>query len=786
VKETGARFLYGIRVVEIGTSDTLRITGMLLADQGADVIRVETAHQDADGPLHQVTDRAKRRIGDFDKPGRRDRLETLLERADVLLEDCGASLPWLSSGEKSPPETLLRCSITPGAAASEKADRTWTEETVSADAGLYEPLGGAGRPRFFDLPIASVFSALHAANAVAMGLVGRARFGCNYAITVPIDRCALFSQVLSVMIKSKAPTAWEPFRMWSSPFMGVWKTAGDGYIYLHVGMPRHLRSFLFLLDRTGFKTEKNALKSCMEKTSKRDPAMLGGVREALGISRVLKGLFLRKRAEEWEAMLGKEGLCCSTIRSFDEWKSHEQVVRSGEIAACKKKDGRELKIPGPLFKSDIPQDAPDASCEKKTLSFEECLALWPAQKRTAARPCRKLPLEGIRVLDLSRVIAGPYTGRLLAEYGADVLHVSLRKTHLSWEKPFHIVFNPGKDSVTLDYSSPEGKEALKKIVEHFKPDIVLHNFLEDAARKIGLDYQSCRKWNDRIVYIDLQGFNSAGPWADRPGFEQNVQAVSGILSSYSKDGIPRILPVPVNDLSAGLIASFGAALSLRELTQNNRGNRITCFLSMPSVLMQLHRLNAGSGEEALRFNDYFKAADGWFLVSADRNALRSLCAIAGLVGVDLGPASDPTKALAPVFRRKPVPWWMDQVKRAGLEGRIHIIPRLRLGRILAREIRRNDPIFSYRNHEGIGDVLFAHSPVHLSPVGIKKLDTAKFIGSSTRTWAPAAGFDPARHSPIVPEAVHSSGLVSGIKRMLWIVSQLKWLAVIAYRQRALR
>jgi crotonobetainyl-CoA:carnitine CoA-transferase CaiB-like acyl-CoA transferase len=784
VEKTGACFLDGVRIVEVGSSDTLRITGMLLADQGADVVRIAQAPDTASLPLHDVTDRRKKTARcDPGTPEQITAVRTLFERADVVLEDIGPSL--LSRFRMVQPiiDSVIHCLITPFAS-EDKTAEAWTEETVSALSGLYEPLGGMGSPRFYDLHIASVIAALHAANAVAMALVGRSRFGCNYAVRVPVDRCALFSQVLSIMIRSKAPTVWEPFRMWSSPFMGIWKTAGDEYLYLHIGMPRHLRSFLFLLDKLGFGAEKKAIKSLLEKPSKRDPAMLAGVREALGILRVLKELFLRKKAEEWEEILGKEGLCCCKIRSFDEWRVHDQVVQSGEILACRLHDGRTLNVPGPVFESEIPGGSAGGPSENQEVPLGECREMWPAREPAAAEQCRKLPLEGLKVLDVSRVIAGPFAGRIMAEYGAEVLQVSLRTNHLSWEEPFHVVFNAGKDSVTIDYSSPEGKDAFKRIVKRFEPDIILHNFIEGAARKIGLDYESCKKWNERIIYIDLQGFNGKGPWAGRPGFEQNVQAASGILSSYSDDGTPRILPVPVNDLSAGLIAAFGAALSIRELAGNKRGNRITCYLSMPSILLQLHRLNGGDGLS--RFSGYFKASDGCFLLSADRSALQSLGSFPGFAGVDLSHASDLTKALAPVFRNKPAQWWIAQVKSAGLENRIRIVPRQKLGEILKRDLSSGDPLFSYRSHEGIGNVLFAYSPIRLSPVGIKKIGTAKFIGGSTRAWAELAGFDPARHSPKVPEHGSGSGLFTGIKRMLWFVSQLKWLAVIVYRQRALR
>lgn len=782
--------LAGIRIIEAGRCDTVHIAGMLLADQGADIIRIESAETDEfDTAFHGITDRAKRsvRVPAYSSK-QHEIFRRLVSRADVIIEDADRTLVERYGLTPDSVAPLIRCTVCPTDAPED--DTRWTEETVSAQTGLYESGIGFGSPRFYDLPLTSVLGALYAVNAVTRALIARKRFGSIDTVRIPLDRIIMFSQSLTIMIRSKTSVLWDPFRWIASPFMGVWRTAEDGYIYLHIGMPRHMRSFMFFLGKAGYTREKESIKQYLHPASRRDPIMMQSTEEAIGITAVLQKLFLKKTAGEWERTLGEAGFCCTKMRSFDEWFSHPQVVSTGQLRTCTSADGEEFSVPGPLFRSSGHlSGCPVTSCSE--LPVEQFSELWPQRAVTPEENGNGYPLTGIRVLDMSRVIAGPFTGRLLAEAGAEVLQLSLRKSQLSWEEPFGLIYNPGKSSVAVDYTRPGGKEAFKKILAQFRPDIVIHNFMDEAAEKIGCDHKSCMKINPDIICLDIRGYEKGGPWAEFPGFEQNVQTASGILATYSIGDIPRMLPLPFNDLCAGLIASFGALCSLiGKKKQHPSGNHITSYLTTPSILVSLHQLSKkGKTERAEHFNHFFKASDAWFLLSAKRSSLGKVAA-AAVPQLSRFLKSDNTideKFLTPVFKKKPVKWWIRQFREAGISDDIIITRRRILSKVLEMELSKKESLFSYQTHEGFGEVICARPPLTSKKCQVTQLTPAPFLGSSTEKYLDAAGIDPAPHTTTVPSSPPKTpSLLRWFRRLRWVIRQSRWLGVIVFKNRGLR
>ncbi|MBN1307042.1 MAG: CoA transferase [Chitinispirillaceae bacterium] len=788
---TPTDLLSGIRIVEIGHSDTIHVAGMLLADQGAEVLRIDADRSATSGTaFYKITNRAKQSfLFDADSSEHIAALHQLLGRADVLLEDLDWELELLYHLPAGSLSSTIRCTVVPSDDPGFSGH--WTEETVSALAGLYEDGLSVGvPPRFYDLPIATTLGALYTVNAIARELVGRQRFGTIDTVRIPLDHICIFAQSLTIMMRSKPPTRWEPFRLVASPFMGIWKTEGNGYIYFHVGMPRHLRSFLFFLEKTGYGKEKTAIKKYLHPQTRRDPMTAQSVREAMGISRTLQQLFLQKSADEWEKLLGNAGFCCTKIRTFEEWRIHPQVTQTNQILSCPCRDGTDLQVPGPLFDSYRLPSVTVAAERSSVLTADQCLKAWTERPTAPSRSTQsknRLPLEGIRVLDLGRVIAGPYTGRLLAEAGAEVLHLSLRDNHLQWEEPFGIIYNSGKKSVAVDFTRPEGKEAFNKIITGFKPDIIIHNFMDEAAKKIGCDYATCRKLNKKIICIDFRGYARGGPWSDHPGFEQNIQAASGILSTFCGTTVPRMLPVPMNDLCAGLIGSFGALLTLLNREQKKRGDRITTSIASSSILVHLYFLNKeGVAERRKRINRFYRASDGWLFLSADHVKLQHLKSIPLFQQSNLQDEAFDESLLALIFRKRPVRWWIAKIRSIGAQADIIILPRRTLSTVLKKELSRNDSLFSYRFHEGFGSVVCSRSALTTLKGKVKELVTAPYPGGNNKELLQKFGVDPVLHTVAIPTVnKHLSPLRQQIRRIVWILRQCKWLAVIAYRNRGL-
>ena len=194
------------------------------------------------------------------------------------------------------------------------------------------------------------------------------------------------------------------------------------------------------------------------------------------------------------------------------------------------------------------------------------------------------PLSHIRVLDLSRQLAGPWSAQILADFGADVIKVERPKVgddmrHYgppfvkgpdgkeTEECPFFLAANRNKRSVTIDIGSPEGQALIRKMIEHC--DVVIENYRVGTLARYGLGYEDLKKIKPNLIYCSVTGFGQDGPYKDRAGYDSVLQGMSGIMSiSGEPEGAPQKTGMPVSDFSAGLYASVSllAALMHRERT----------------------------------------------------------------------------------------------------------------------------------------------------------------------------------------------------------------------------
>jgi alpha-methylacyl-CoA racemase len=175
-------------------------------------------------------------------------------------------------------------------------------------------------------------------------------------------------------------------------------------------------------------------------------------------------------------------------------------------------------------------------------------------------------LDNVRVLDLSRLLPGPYATHLLAEAGADVIKIEdtemgdyARHTPPTTDEGFGLIYdaiNRGKRSVSLDLSSEDGREVFFELVED--ADVVFEQFRPGVVERLGVDYEAVQEYNDEIVYCSLSGYGQNGPYRDRVGHDLNYAATAGLLdmTRRDRDEKPRIPGIPVGDMSGGLFAAF--------------------------------------------------------------------------------------------------------------------------------------------------------------------------------------------------------------------------------------
>lgn len=191
------------------------------------------------------------------------------------------------------------------------------------------------------------------------------------------------------------------------------------------------------------------------------------------------------------------------------------------------------------------------------------------------------PLDGIRVVDLTRVLSGPFCTMLLGDMGAEVIKVEPEngdpvreqgtiREGLSW---YFASFNRNKKSIALDLYSEEGKEILARLIA--TADVLVENFRPGVLAKMGFGPERLEEINPRLVTCSVNGYGSAGPYVDRPAFDFIAQAMSGFMSvNGAADQEPMRSGQPITDLVAGLYAAFGILSALRSRDLTGRGQRV--------------------------------------------------------------------------------------------------------------------------------------------------------------------------------------------------------------------
>jgi crotonobetainyl-CoA:carnitine CoA-transferase CaiB-like acyl-CoA transferase len=187
-------------------------------------------------------------------------------------------------------------------------------------------------------------------------------------------------------------------------------------------------------------------------------------------------------------------------------------------------------------------------------------------------------LARFRVLDLTRVRAGPSCVRQLADFGADVIKIeATRQEDMGGPRdgPDFQNLHRNKRSITLNLKAPQGRDVFLRLVT--KADVVVENFRPDVKDRLGIDYESLRKVNRRIVLASVSGFGQDGPYRDRPGFDQIAQGMSGLMSVTGTERPTRV-GVAIGDVLAGIFAAYGIALALYHRQASGEGQEVTTSL----------------------------------------------------------------------------------------------------------------------------------------------------------------------------------------------------------------
>src|SRR4030088_1108878 len=203
------------------------------------------------------------------------------------------------------------------------------------------------------------------------------------------------------------------------------------------------------------------------------------------------------------------------------------------------------------------------------------------------------PLSGLRVLELARILAGPWAGQVLADLGADVIKVERRGAGddtRGWGPPsmpaaegghldaaYYHATNGGRRSVELDFETDDGKRIVRKLAA--RSDILIENFKVGGLAKFGLDYKSPPPGNPRLIYCSVTGFGQTGPYAPRAGYDLMAQGMGGFMSlTGAPDGEPTRAGVPIADIFTGVYFVVGVLAALAEREQPGRGRHVDTAL----------------------------------------------------------------------------------------------------------------------------------------------------------------------------------------------------------------
>ena len=346
------------------------------------------------------------------------------------------------------------------------------------------------------------------------------------------------------------------------------------------------------------------------------------------------------------------------------------------------------------------------------------------------------PLARFKVLDLSRVRAGPTAVRQLADWGADAIKIESPEgdAGMGGERhgPDFQNLHRSKRSMTLNLKSPEGVEILKHLVR--KADVLVENYRPDVKFRLGIDYATLRPVNPRLVYASISGFGQDGPYRERPGFDQIAQGMGGLMSITGLPGQgPVRVGIPVADLTAGIFCAMGILIALLEREVSGEGQWVQSNLLAAQIAMldfQAARWTIGREVPGQAGNDHptsiptgvFPTSDGHFNIGAAGEAIyRRFCQAIGAPQLasdpDFATNADRSKnrhrlheAISAITRHRTSAEWINLLNEAG----VPCGPIYKMDEVFADPQVRHLNVTRHVQHKVLGDVEVVGQAVELS------------------------------------------------------------------------
>jgi crotonobetainyl-CoA:carnitine CoA-transferase CaiB-like acyl-CoA transferase len=695
-----ASVLHGVRVLDLSWGIAGPVTGMLLADHGADVIKVEPPGGDPfrGSPGYDVWLRGRRSVVlDLKQAAGRDSFLALADDADVVLE---AFSPGTMTGLGLDADTLLArnkrlvvCSITAYGPHAAHRDRPGYDALVAARLGILDAQrshdGGAvsymhgeepflpdleipdgmapGAPRdgpiFTYTPWLSMGAAFLATTGISAALFAREHTGRGQHVETSLLQAAL-SGTASKWQRVGRPDA-VGYRSWvydrRAP-KGFFRCADGRWVQQWVPHPRFAVS----------SAEGETLAVRRDVRSVRtDPDRIGPDPESIVILAhyypQMVRAFERFPSDEWVAVAAQAGVPLQPVRTPEEALADPALLAEGAVADVEHPDHGTLRQAGILYGLSRTPGRVQRPVPRVGEHTDEVLGAAPRRRPSAPAPARgtrarargtRAPLEGTTVLDIGFAVAGPFGTQVLADLGANVIKVN------AWRDPWwhaqHIAYgaNRGKRSIGIDLKSPDGLMVFRRLVA--AADVVHSNMRRDALGRLGCDEASLREVNPDVIYCHTRGFDR-GPRSDSPGNDQTGCSLAGVTwedGGCWDGGTPFWSLTSLGDTGNGFLSAIGVIQALYHRARTGEAQSVDTSILNAGLLVasmaavradgtalprpRLDRMQLGLGP----LYRLYETSDGWACIAAVTQA--HAAALSAATGTTLD-----AEHLEPWFRARP-------------------------------------------------------------------------------------------------------------------------------------
>ena len=734
--------LYGLKVVELSQELAASMTTMMLGDLGASVVRVCPPNVD-DAPYRATLDRNKYCVTlDLHNPADRDNALDLIKNTDIVVENFDPNV-LKSLGvdfaelHKQYPHIIFLSM--PGFASNDNERNHYhaTDAVVAASSGVFTDMGlnrilMGINPSFSPLSLVSTYGSVMATFGLLSALYHREKTGCGDVLEVPLVASLMESlSYNSIHIENY------PSRYLTQRDLEIQRRRDN-----NIAMDMSYDAVMDLLDPF-FKSymcqdgrplylvclsHRNHVPRCLKAMGLYEKLKSMGVPEVDDVHKPMTEwgtdgsinayplpkkwidiiatemaeVFLTKPAHEWEKIFGEIGVPGAQHRTLGEWVNDKHAHDTGLIIKNNDVHYGEMLQPGPIFWAEDSAHSTVAPKTRQFVDYEQALQIMSAPS-VLSPPSKTVAekvgwLDGVKILDLTNVIAGPHSGFCMTRFGAEVIKLDTIKPKYD---PFCSVLyavnqGRGKKSILIDKDTEKGREIFEKLVNDV--DIVLINAANRQLEYLGLDKASLQAINDKVIFCKLDCFGgpSTGERSDYIGYDDLVQVTTGIQARFggSLTNPEEHAHIGTIDVVCGLSAAASMAMALYCRAKEGEHKRVHTSLSALSNLLQVKYcydydkrgpFNEPSGPDAVGYHyqsRFYQASDGWLYLDTQPHMVDKLHG----EFPDLNTATDKDKVLADAFAGQSVSHWVEHLQGLGFA----ISPINNIEDLRARYTRDND------------------------------------------------------------------------------------------------